>query len=98
MCAERRTNSFLRAGSEPESLATMLADSTALVRMTALALSEVARAKCGRALRSLPRAAISAKVWPEPAKGCSAAAGVKARAKWRRGGVLDFAHAEVVAG
>jgi len=41
ICAERTTNSFLRAGSEPVSLATTLEDSRALARMTALALSEV---------------------------------------------------------
>src|SRR6266404_2938245 len=76
MCAERTTNSFLRAGSEPESLATRLADSRDLVWITALAWSETAREKCGRGLRSFPRAASSAKVWLDPVKSCSADAGL----------------------
>src|SRR5437667_11183656 len=76
MCADRTTNSFLRVGSEPGSLATMLEDSRDFVSMTAFALSEAANGKCGRGLRSLPKAAISAKVWPEPAKSCSAEAGL----------------------
>src|SRR5690349_21635852 len=78
MCAERTTYSFFSAGLEPGSLATRLADSTGVVSMAAFALSETASGKCGSGLRSLPSAAISSKVWPEPAKSFSAEAGLKA--------------------
>src|SRR5260370_22873782 len=67
----------------------MLEDSRVLARMTALALSVAAKVKCGRGLRSLPKAAISAKVWPEPANSFSAEAGLKATPNWRPGGSLN---------
>src|SRR5260370_5736505 len=98
MCAERTTNSFFRAGSEPGSLATMLEDSTTVVWMTALALSETVKGKCGSGLRSLPRAAISAKVWPEPAKSCSAEAGVKTTPNFRPGVSMDSGSARSIEG
>src|SRR5260221_13488517 len=44
------------------------------------AASEMVSGKCGSGLRSLPRAAISSKVWPEPAKNFSALAGFCLRA------------------
>src|SRR5258705_13390748 len=98
MCAERTTNSFLRAGSEPESLATRLADSRDLVWITALAWSETAREKCGRGLRSFPRAASSAKVWVDLVKSCSADAGLKATPHWKPGGSLNSAPARSMDG
>ena len=75
MCAERTTYSLSSAGSLPGSLPITLADSTALVSTFVTALIETASGKRGSGLRSFPRAAISAKVWPEPAKNFSALAG-----------------------
>src|SRR5215471_840089 len=85
MCAERTTYSFFNPGSEPGSLATRFADATGVLSMAALALSETESGKCGSGLRSLPSAAISAKVWPEPAKSFSAEAGLKATPSWSPG-------------
>src|SRR6266436_8993866 len=98
MCADRTTNSFLRTGSEPGSLATMLEDSTDFVSMTAFALREPAKGKCGSGLRSLPKAAISAKVWPEPVKSCSADAGLKATPSCCPGVSLNSASARSIDG
>ena len=76
MCADRTTYSFFSAGSVPGNLPMTLADSTSVFSTCVMAFSETASGNRGSGLRSLPSAAISANVWPEPAKSFSALAGL----------------------
>src|SRR5262249_22971789 len=73
-------------------------DSTFLVSTVASAFKEVASAKWGRGLRSLPSAAISAKVCPEPANRLSAESGLKTIPAWRPGVSLNSSPARSIEG